>query len=107
MNDELIHYGVKGMKWGVRKDHRSKVPVTRSNAQSRIRKKMKDLLTAYTPSVANGQQFLHNSHIMDLPIQQANQIAMQEATRASINASLQASSLSMSGGMNPFMFGMI
>ena len=30
-----------------------------------------------------------------------------ESTKAAINASNQAASLAMSGGMNPFMFGMI
>lgn len=34
-------------------------------------------------------------------------IAQQEAVRASINAANQAASLGISGGTNPFMFGMM
>ena len=92
--------GVKGMKWGVQKDRKRhavnnvlKVPVARlKNEDNKIRK---------------GQQFINNSHIMNLSIQQANQLLMEQATRASINAGLQTASLGMSGGTNPFMFGMM
>lgn len=63
--------------------------------------------TEYMLRAAKARSVVNNSRIMDLSIQQANQFAMEQATRASINASLQAASLSMSGGMNPFMFGMM
>ena len=54
-----------------------------------------------------GKSFVDSSVMMNNTIQQANQFAMEQANRAAINASLQAASLSMSGGMNPFMFGMM
>lgn len=54
-----------------------------------------------------GKSFVDGSAMMNNTIQQANQYAMEQANRAAINASLQAASLSISGGMNPFMFGMM
>ena len=54
-----------------------------------------------------GKSFVDSSAMMNNTIQQANQYAMEQANRAAINASLQAASLSISGGMNPFMFGMM
>lgn len=167
---ELYHYGVKGMKWGVRKDRKRyvvingrKVPVTRFNGQMETKEmlahkpKIKDVFrdihemsklktkddiqawsenedakirddlhygkitkkeaerkwdllasrTEYMLSASRGRRFIDNSHIMNLSTQQAIQLAMEQTTRASINASLQAASLSMSGGMNPHMFGMM
>ncbi len=137
--DELKHYGVKGMKWGVhksvyksmnkqqRKAQRQKykqspegrikratnigtflggprgkqIVEKHKNTKIETNNKIKEL-------AKKGEIFINNNpHLLDMPIQQANQVAMQEATRASINASLQAASLSASGGMNPFMFGMI
>lgn len=41
-----------------------------------------------------------------LSIQQANDMITQQTINASINAANMAASLSISGGMNPFMFGM-
>lgn len=170
VNGELYHHGVKGMKWGVRKDRKHyvvingrKVPVTRFNGQMETKEmlahkpKIKDVFrdyhsmsklkttddiqdwsenedakirddlnygkitkeeaerrwdllasrTEYMLRAAKARSFVNNSRFMDLSIQQAGQIAMEQSTRASINASLQAASLSMSGGMNPFMFGMM
>ena len=160
--DELKHYGVKGMKWGVhksvyksmnkqqRKAQRQKYKqspegrikratnigtvlggplggvIANHLATKRINQLTKDDLDRGKQIVEKhkntkietnnkikelakkGEIFINNNpHLLDIPIQQANQVAMQEATRASINASLQAASLSASGGMNPFMFGMI
>ena len=154
VNGELYHHGVKGMKWGVRKDRkrdsatkkiRTIKPKSKDifryassmlkiktkddiqewseNEDAKIRddlfygkiskkeaKRRSDFLasqTAYMLRAVNGRQFVNNNRIMDLSAQQANQFAMEQATRASINASLQAASLGMSGGMNPFMFGMM
>lgn len=166
--NELYHHGVKGMKWGVRKDRKStsngrvngtvtdkngkkheyttiniKSPkrggfksfeelerwgfktedkirddylnrkISKKQLENRLESlaviqgrelqklKQKDL-------IKKGKTFINNNrHLLDMSIQQANQFAMQEATRASINASLQAASLSASGGTNPFMFGMM
>ena len=93
--DELCHYGVKGMKWGVRKDQKT-------TSKGRVNGTFVD------KNVKKGKTFINNNyHLLDMSIQQADQFAMQEATRASINACLQAASLSASGGMDPFMFGIM
>ena len=55
----------------------------------------------------NGKSFVNSSAIINNTVHQANQYAMEQTNRAAINASLQAASLSMSGGTNPFMFGMM
>ena len=109
--DELKHYGVKGMKWGVHKS------VYKSMNKKQLKNRLESLAVTQDLKLRKlrqkelakkGKIFINNNpHLLDIPIQQANQVAMQEATRASINASLQAASLSASGGMNPFMFGMI
>ena len=131
-SDELYHHGVKGMKWGVRKDRKTTLKgrvngtlTDKNGKKHEYRKISKKQLENRLESLAvtqglelrklrqkelakKGEIFINNNpHLLDIPIQQANQVAMQEATRASINASLQAASLSASGGMNPFMFGMI
>lgn len=36
LNDYLIHYGVKGMKWGVRKDRRQSSSSSRKNQKSSL-----------------------------------------------------------------------
>lgn len=167
--NELYHHGVKGMKWGVRKDRKAtskgrvngtvtdkngkKHEYTTINIKSPKRggfksfeelerwgykeenkihddyfnrkiskKQLENRLERLTvmqgrelqklkqkESAKRGAEFIntHQHRFMDMSILQANQFAMEQATRASINASLQAASLSASGGMNPFMFGMM
>ena len=95
-NRELYHYGVKGMKWGVRKD-RKKGTISRARPRP-------DSVMEIGKMIAQNW-ILNNNHLMNMQIQQANQFAMDAANRASINAALQGASLSISGGMNPFMFG--
>lgn len=98
-NNELYHYGVKGMKWGRRKNTKGN-PTT--SARKKKRKSSKKIFNM-------GFDFV-NRHMMDmqnLSIQQANQMAQQQAIRDATNASLIGASLSMSGGTNPFMFGMM
>ena len=93
-NAYLAHYGVKGMKWGVRKERglsKNKAPVLRQLS---------------TRQQADGATALHMHATQQLMQMQAQQ-ALAEANRASINAGLQAASLSMTGGTNPFMFGMM
>ena len=128
--DELKHYGVKGMKWGVHKSVYKSLNKQQRTAQRQKYKQSPEGRIKRATNIGTflggpqntkietnnkikelakkGEIFINNNpHLLDIPIQQANQVAMQEATRASINASLQAASLSASGGMNPFMFGMI
>lgn len=54
-----------------------------------------------------GFDFMQRDIIQQQMNQQFVNWSMQESTRAAINASNQAASLSMTGGMNPFMFGMM
>lgn len=109
-NHELYHYGVKGMKWGVRKD-REKGTISRARPRPDSVMETREML-AHKPKKKTSVRIaknwiLNNNHLMDMQVRQANQFAMDAANRASINAALQSASLSMSGGMNPFMFGMM
>ena len=118
MNENyLAHYGVKGMRWGVRRyqntdasKRRSKKISTGSEKTKERKKitiskkvfneKIKDINSA---TLNSGKTFL-TQHLLN---QQFADWSMQEATRASINAANQAASLGISGGTNPFMFGMM
>ena len=116
---ELRHYGVKGMKWGVRKN-RSDIPTdkesknlektiekTRNKTRDKIRKKI-DKRSRLAALIASGQNFVQQNIIQQqLDTQRFMQWSAMESTRAAINASNQAASLTMSGGTNPFMFGMM
>ena len=120
MTDELCHHGILGMKWGIRryqntdgtltpKGKKRHDKLTGSRKEAKLKKKLKKKYGIYEKI---GKSFVNNNRMMNdammnNTIQQANQYAMEQANRAAINASLQAASLSMSGGMNPFMFGMI
>ena len=120
--NELYHYGIKGMKWGVRRyqntgasKRRSKKISTGSEKTKERKKitiskkvfneKIKDINNA---TLNSGKTFL-TQHLLNQQFlnQQFTDWSMQEATRASINAANQAASLGISGGTNPFMFGMM
>ena len=120
--NELCHYGVKGQKWGVRRyqntdgsKRRSKKVSTGSQKQRNgkkttiskkvFNKKIEDINNA---TLNHGKTFL-TQHLLNQQFwnQRFTDWSMQESTRASINAANQAASLGISGGMNPFMFGMI
>ena len=114
MLNELYHHGILGQKWGIRryqnadgtltpKGKKRYDKLTGSRKEAKLEKKLKQKYGIYEK---NGKSFVNN-RMMNNTIRQANQHAMEQANRAAINASLQAASLSMSGGMNPFMFGMM
>lgn len=118
----LCHYGVKGMKWGVRRyqntgaSKRRYKKISTGSEKTKERKKItipkkvfnekiKDIDSAMLNS---GKTFL-TQHLLNQQFlnQQFTDWSMQETTRASINAANQAVSLGISGGTNPFMFGMM
>ena len=117
MNNELYHHGVKGMKWGVRRyqnagaNKRRSKKVSTDSEKTKERKKIAIFKKAFNEKIKDidnstlnhGRAFI-TQHLLD---QQFNDWSMQETTRASINAANQAASLGISGGANPFMFGMM
>lgn len=85
---------------GVYKQYKTnKIPQAEMN---KIRKR-------YAHSISSGQNYVNSqSYIRSQSSQQlTNQMMMDQSMRSSINASLMTSSLSMSGGTNPFMCGMV
>lgn len=115
-NRELYHHGIKGQKWGVRRFQNKDGSLTKAGKERKSistnhnkTKKVSKQKTKLSISKRAIKDWINNNNnnLLNMQIQQANQFAMEQATRASINASLQAASLSMSGGTNPFMFGMM
>lgn len=119
-NEEFYHHGIKGMKWGVRKKSQVAIKCTRPRSDSvagnnetlghkpKNKKRGKRRMFDMGKASSVGYSWLHNNNaLLGMQSQQAQQWAMEQANRASINAALQTASLSMSGGTTPFMFGMM
>lgn len=53
--NELYHFGVKGMKWGIRKDRRRSVRTKRSKADSSDYRESRDLLAKSPNQLSNAQ----------------------------------------------------
>lgn len=105
--NELYHYGVKGMKWGVRRNsdqhgHKASTAKKRKNNTNKVKAASK---ASFIKFIKRGSNFIQQ----DIMQQQMNQNfinwSTQESTRAAINAANRTASLGISGGMNPFMFG--
>ena len=120
--NELYHHGVKGQKWGVRryqntgasKRNSKKISTgsekQRNGKKTAISKKVfnKEIKDINSATLNHGKTFV-TQHLFNQQFlnQQFTDWSMQESTRASINAANQAASLGISGGTNPFMFGMM
>ena len=104
--NELYHYGVKGQKWGVRRNP-DQLGRKASNAKKRKNNTNKVKAASKTSFIKRGFDFIQQDFIQQQMNQRFTDWSMQESTRAAINASNQAASLAMTGGMNPFMFGMM
>lgn len=121
-NGELYHFGVKGMKWGVRRkktapNHKKLVVREYMKATKDARRVMKSKEAQQTLSdarrvmkskISRGEKWLTNNHtLMGMSISQANHYAAMQAHRTATNAGLMSMSLGTSMGTNPFMFGMM
>ena len=112
---ELYHYGVKGMKWGVRKKRAKsdtvKMSTLKQEASNRIKRAKRyineDLIGGFKEGMLEGLEESRRI-TMNASYQQAQAAyASDRVMRDAINASNMAASLSMSGGTNPYMFGMM
>ena len=130
----LEHHGILGQKWGVRRT-KSKLGRTSNyvnNKETKILKtpgsivdrppktkisfdpakeSLKKAISIGKPYVDSFLQGYHEQMVINQQQQQRQQqqqqMAINTANRAAINASLQSASLGLSGGTNPFMFGMM
>ena len=105
--NELYHHGVKGQKWGVRRnpDQLGRKASTTKKRKNNNTNKVK--ATSNTSFIKRGFNIMQQDIIQQQMNQNFINWSMQESTRASINAANRAASLSISGGTNPFMFGMM
>ena len=103
----LAHYGIKGMKWGVRRYQNEDGSLTKSG---KIRQKnksfvhrgknyVKNLIEGFKEGMQEGlqQDYVNSGQYF---IQQQNEFMNQQ-----VAFSRQSASLSLTGGTNPFMFG--
>lgn len=116
-NDELYHHGVKGQKWGFRKQKRKA-------SNNKIKKFLKKQKSEFLQGMHEEQNRIHEQNMRNAAqaqqsnIQEHNRIHeqnmrnvvqsqqfMNQTVQQAVNASNQAASLSITGGMNPFMFG--
>lgn len=103
---ELYHYGVKGMKWGIRKKRRS---ATDKDERRKARKKSRQQLInrgrAYVKNLVDG----FNEGVAAELANQQQQRQIQQGQQWFMNQQMQfnrqSGSLAVSGGTNPFMFG--
>lgn len=108
MNDAIVHYGVKGMKWGVRRTKNHSVTRTSKPSNRRIsslvergRAYVKDLVDGFVQGAkegweeakreSRGRRYVNNN--------------LSRFREQQIRFNRQQGSYALSGGINPFMFG--
>lgn len=110
----LVHHGVKGMKWGVRRQPdtvANKLRRQRKEQREKIlsgdklkkdRKKSRDkILNRKLVEVINNNANQQIDFLQQQQIMEAQRWQMEQSDLAA----RRTASLGMSGGMNPFMFG--
>ena len=132
-NDVLVHHGIKGMKWGVRR-YRNKDGSLTPEGKRRYRELVtpdeqytqKALKEGFDRKVDRGVEayvlgrhvsvpfvaevIRENQALIDATIAQQTAVSVAQANAElarmeAERASRQAASLAISGGMNPFLFG--
>ena len=93
--DKLYHHGVKGQKWGFRKQKRKA-------SNNKIKKFFKKQKSEFLQGMHEEQNRIHEQNMRN--VVQSQQF-MNQTVQQAVNASNRAASLSITGGMNPFMFG--
>lgn len=108
--NELYHHGVKGMKWGVRRNPDQlgrKASTAKKRKNNNTNKVKATSKTSFIKFIKRGFNFMQQDNIQHQMNQNFINWSTQESTIASMNAANQLASLSISGGMSPFMFGVM
>lgn len=107
--DKLYHHGIKGQKWGFRKQKKKA-------SNNKIKNFLKKQKSEFLQGMHDEQNRIHEQHMRNAQEHNRiheqnmrnvvqNQQFMNQTVQQAVRASNQAASLSMTGGMNPFMFG--
>ena len=110
--DKLYHHGVKGQKWGFRKQKK------RKPSNNRVKNFLKKQKSEFLQGMHDERNMRNAVQSQQRNIQEHNRIHeqnmrntvqsqqfMNQTVQQAVNASNRAASLSITGGTNPFMFG--